>query len=72
MNIRVTALQVSQTEPMRFVTEASTLGIPPGQWPAEIQTDLGNGMPFQLQRAEGDGRLYKQVWGCITLVVLND
>jgi hypothetical protein len=57
----------------KFSVEASTLGLPPGLLPSSIETDLGNGRPFQLMRFTADGGgVYNQEFGCISLRVLND
>ena len=62
---------------MQLSAEASSLRLPPGQWPALIRTDLGNGQPFIVQHPElQDGELvcvrYKQQLGYLTFVIWND
>lgn len=57
-----------------YVTEASDLELPVGQFPRVIQTNLGNGQPFVRQ---DDGQVemgvqYRQVLGCISLTIFND
>lgn len=70
---RVTKHNASETSLHTFVTEASTLGLPPGKFPRTIETDLGNGQPFHYQFTNGDGALvYFQALGIITLHLLND
>jgi len=56
---------------------ASDLGIKPGQWPVQLDTTLGSGMPFIARRKEErDGDLlsvtYHQANGCLSLKVYND
>jgi hypothetical protein len=64
---------VTETEVHRFVTEASTLGLSPGSFPALLETELGNGLPFTRQRTRPDGSvIYQQHFGCVQLVVFND
>jgi hypothetical protein len=70
-------LGVIEFEPHRFTADSSDLGFPIGQWPAKIETNMGNGLPFIQYHAElRDGDLlwvsYKQDMGCITLKVFND
>lgn len=56
-----------------FVVEASGLRLPPGVWPAELPTDLGNGRPFIRVYPDCEGGwVYSQANGCISLHVLND
>lgn len=57
----------------RFIVEASTLQIPPGDIPNSFETELGNGQRLLYTGMHADGTLvYKQVAGCIELHVLND
>jgi hypothetical protein len=57
----------------RYLTEASDLCIPPGRWPETIDTTLGNGLPFVAHSRDDHGAvLYKQQFGCVELLVLND
>lgn len=70
----VTAKNATEHKIHRWVTEASTLGIRPGQIAGRIDTELGNGKPFvfvQQERATGNVH-YAQEFGCISLTVLND
>lgn len=66
------ALGVIEHEPHRFTAEASTLNLPPGNWPRTIKTDLGNGRPFLIEGVLQTGAIYKQELGCIRLTVWND
>jgi hypothetical protein len=82
MNIQVvteenTTEAVGAVESNELVTEASTLGIGPGRWPTELQTTLGNKLPFALHlQTVVDGETtkvkYKQVAGSLMLTVFND
>jgi hypothetical protein len=62
----------------QFMTDASSLRLPPGCFPNQMKTDLGNKQPFVLDRLldaqDGDcsGAVYKQSCGCITLLIFND
>jgi hypothetical protein len=61
----------------RFTTEASDIGLRPGEWPRIIETKIGNGQPFIAMRKEvRDGDLlwvdYLQGNGCIWLRIFND
>lgn len=47
MITKVTAKQVTEIEPGHVVCDASELGLPVGKWPMTLETDLGNGSPFQ-------------------------
>jgi hypothetical protein len=71
--VKVTRDQVTETETFRFVTEASTIGLPPGNFPRTLETDLGNGQP--LVRQDGGmerGVRYRQLLGCISVIIFND
>lgn len=68
----VTNDNAHEFEVHQFITEASQLGLVPGEWPTFLSTDLGNGRPFVKQYWTGEGTvLYRQEFGCITLKVLN-
>lgn len=72
--------QLSEFSPHKFTTEASDLGLHPGQWPKTliVEPTMGNGQPFQIQRANRDGEgglqsvVYMQVNGCQQIEVFND
>jgi hypothetical protein len=53
------------------VTEASTLGLKPGEWPPTLPTSLGNGQPFVLTHADRGAVIYKQQLGVLFLRVRN-
>ena len=57
-----------------FVTDASELGFPPGQWPNMISPDkpIGNGQDFILVQVTSDAAFYQQDLGCYRIVVFND
>lgn len=56
-----------------YVTEASTIGLRPGQWPRLLETTLGNGCPFVLQAGTDEHvKTYMQEFGCIFMKVYND
>lgn len=60
------------------VTDASQLGLPPGEWPATIETEMGNQMPFTRSAVSrtDDGEIveviYRQQFGILRLHVFND
>ena len=61
----------------KWSTEASDIGLPVGTWPTQLETTLGNGLPFLLCHAETKGGDllwvdYLQGNGCIALRVYND
>ena len=57
-------------DPHRLAVEACEIGLPPGVWPQQIATDLGNGQPFSLLSSAADGsRLYGQCGGPLHLRV---
>ena len=69
----------TRIEPHKFATFASDLGLPPGEWPRTIKTDMGNKMPFlrgAAQRDESGGIaliIYRQCHpGLIDLTIFND
>lgn len=64
---------ISEMRVHEYVTEASALGLPPGQVARSLKTKLGNGQPFVLLRVDDAGTAhYRQLLGCLTLAVLND
>jgi hypothetical protein len=74
----VTSAHVEHAGLGQWVTEASDLGLGPGEWPERIGTNLGNGQPFVRRQAERDdsgeitGVRYEQDLGCTGLLVIND
>jgi hypothetical protein len=72
-----TNTQRSQTLENHLTAEASSLRLPPGQWPETIQADLGNCNPFQHGEVQiEDGEIiavdYYQMFGVIRLTIFND
>ena len=66
----------NETETNRFVTEASTIGLKPGDWPDQLPTAMGNKQPFVLanrQWSKGELRWaeYRQSNGYLTIFILN-
>lgn len=60
-------------ERKRFLTEASTLRIPPGVAPERIRTLFGNRRDFLFSECDPDGTLrYRQPESSVRLTVLND
>lgn len=73
----ITYAHVTETKPHQFRTEASTIGLAPGEWPALINTEIGNRQPLYRKSAlKRDGEIiyvvYTQAMGCIDVIVLND
>lgn len=69
----VNSNETTEVAPHRFVTEASELGLAPGDWPTSLTTNMGNGQPFILRTRRADGSaVYEQRFGCLSLHVLND
>ena len=57
----------------RYLVEASDLGLPPGIWPIEVTTNIGNGNPCQLIGTQPDGtHVYRQQHGVTRIAILND
>jgi hypothetical protein len=76
-NMKISFTDVCEYELHKFCTEASSLGLKPGEWPNSFDTEMGNKQPFIRQQAimhkgEFAGVAYRQQLGCITLHVLND
>lgn len=75
--IRITNKNAQETRVHHFVTDASSLGLPPGVFPALIESDLGNGLDFERIRPQRVGEQllavhYRQIFGALTLCVFND
>ena len=69
---------ILESQPHLFVAEASEIGLQAGEWPVQIPTTLGNGMPLmrRSKKVDTDGDLmwvtYAQANGCIRMRVFND
>jgi hypothetical protein len=69
---------VTESEVHTFTAEASSLGLPPGEWPVSLETEIGNRQPFirTSRKIDADGDTmwvtYRQALGCVTLRVFND
>lgn len=68
----ITSEQATEVETHQFVAEASDLGLPPGEFPRRIDTNMGNGQPFVFQAFRAEVAVYRQAFGCIVLRLLND
>ena len=61
-----------------YATEASSIGLAPGEWPRQIPTELGNRQPFLFEKADITpdrellGCRYTQSEGILRLIVFND
>lgn len=56
----------------RFCVDASAIGLNPGEWPERLPTNMGNKLDFFAHGVLNDTRVYRQVAGCIELLVFND
>lgn len=73
--IRFEALTLASLDRgQEYITEASDLGWKPGFVPKGFTVDrkIGNGMGFTLVRLGAELFLYQQVFGVVTIKVLND
>jgi hypothetical protein len=82
--LKITALNAFEHDVHRWTAEASDIGLTANRiavegWPASIQTELGNRMPFIAVgppdlTPSGDlaGVRYRQANGCIALLLIND
>jgi hypothetical protein len=69
----ISADMITETGPHTFVVDASDLRWPAGiEWPATIETTMGNGLRFQLWSASRDHATYRQANGIIVVSVFND
>jgi len=73
----ITNQNAHEVEVHKFSAFASDLGLKPGEWPASMQTTLGNNMPLTVHHMEvRDEDLvwvdYRQMFGCILVRVFND
>ena len=57
---------------MKYSAFASDLGMPIGQPPELLRTNLGNGQAFHLSKVNDNIFLYNQAFGSISLLVFND
>ena len=70
--------QVTEFQPFEYTTEASTIGLRPGDWPVTLETTMGNGLSLLLwsQVFSPSGELshvtYRQANGRVSLTVWND
>jgi hypothetical protein len=75
---RITSEMVDEIGDFNFWTEASTVGLNPGEWPAMMLTSMGNGLPLvrRTKKLKADGELeyvrYIQSSGCISVKISND
>lgn len=56
----------------RVITEASTIGLKPGQWPDRLSTTWGDGSDFHIAGFRDGVAVYQQIGGDYTLDLLND
>ena len=62
---------LTATDVHRYVAEASDLGFPVGDYPRQLETTMGNGLPFLLWSRTESYSIYRQANGVITLRVFN-
>ena len=68
---------VTEDDVHRFTAFASDIDMRAGDFPPQVETTLGNGLPFireSMYAKNGDIQyvMYRQANGCITLKVFND
>lgn len=68
----ITEHNAQPTALYQWSTEASELGLAPGEWPTVMPTNLGNGQNFYIHEVTEYVAVYKQSLGCLTLRVYND
>lgn len=75
----LTKEHLTHVDQHHYVTEASSIGCMPGQWPTQLSVDpmIGNGNPLLRMAPEyRDGEVvavtYRQAWGIVTVRVFND
>jgi hypothetical protein len=60
-----------------FAVDTSSLGLSPGEWPAQLETSVGNGNPLIRDESWFDANndlccvIYRQADGC-TVHIIND
>ena len=69
-HLNITIGQITKTGRKTAVTEASTIGLAPGHWPARIR--LWNGATFERGTPRGEGTRYTHKKTGSVIVVLND
>jgi hypothetical protein len=68
----VTKEHVDEMNSMTFTAEASTLRFPPGSFPKQLDTNLGNGESLHLIELTEHFAQYRQKFNGIKLTVFND
>lgn len=73
-DIFIDSTLASEVEPREFKWSAfaSDLGLPVGEVPKTLKTNLGNGQPFLLSKVSENVFSYRQQFGCLVLDILND
>ena len=70
--LHITEDQVYEYKPGQFSADASDLRWPPGFFPLELTTSLGNGLDLICDRRDETGAHYSQVVGSLGLLIYND
>lgn len=74
----INSSHVLESHAHTFSAEASELGLPIGQWPAYLETTLGNKLCLvrESKKVDQEGDIlyvrYRQQLGCISLIIFND
>lgn len=66
-----------RNDPLQFLADASEIGLPPGHWPEELETSIGNMQPFRrshiyTKEEELVEVVYEQPDSGATLTIIND
>lgn len=70
--MKVTTRNAVESRVHHWSADASDLGLPVGEFPQQIGTDLGNGQPFICTSVNVERATYWQTHGCLELTVFND
>lgn len=68
----ITLSDVTVVDTLRYSSFASDLRLAPGTFPLTLPTPMGNGLDFMLIKQTADKAVYRQLAGCIELIVFND
>ena len=77
MTIFVKQAQVVGVGPFSFIAPASSIGLKTGEWPCNIETEIGNKLPLVRGKEKiSEGKIvavhYRQKRGCLRVEITND